>query len=118
MSKITGKATVRVDGEELITNGDATFTPGGQNREAMMGPRGVNGYREESVAPRLEITLHHNDDVDIQALGAITGATVLLETDTGTAWMLRRAFSLEPPELRASEGTVRLLMSGHGVERL
>lgn len=118
MSQITGKATVKVDGEELLTDVDATLNVGGVSREAVMGPRGVQGHRETPEAPTLTTTVRHTEGTDLLALGRITGATVLFETDTGDGYMLRRAFVTDTVELSSGNGGVRLNWSGYGVERL
>ncbi|MEX0732841.1 MAG: phage tail tube protein [Aquisalimonadaceae bacterium] len=112
MSKITGSCTVRVDGQEILKDIGGTLNVGGKEREAQMGPRGVNGYRESPVAPTVEIPCQHDADTDLVALGAITDATVLFATDTGQTYMLRRAFTTEPPALNTADGTFTLNMSG------
>lgn len=118
MSQITGKATVKVDGEELLTDVDATLNVGGFSREAVMGARGVQGFRESPEAPALTTTVRHTEQLDLLALGRITGASVIFETDTGDAYLLRRAFVTDTVELSSGNGGVRLNWSGYGVERL
>lgn len=116
--QITGAATVRVDGEELLTEVGGTFNPGGFEREAQMGARGVQGFKQTPVAPSITVTVRHTEDTDLVRLSNITDGTVLFETDTGQSWLMRRAFVTEPPELNAGEGTFDLNFSGHGVERV
>lgn len=118
MTQITGKATVRVDGEELLTEVGATLNVGGVEREAQLGPRGVQGYKENPVAPTLQATVQHTGETDIVRLAAITAGTVLFETDTGTTYLLRSAFVTEPPELDTSAGTFNLNFSCMGLERV
>lgn len=118
MSKITGSCTVRADGQEILKEVGGTFNPGGKEREAQMGPRGVNGYKENPMAPSLEITAHHDADTDLVALGRITDATVIFEADTGQTYMLRKAFVTEPPSLDAAAGTFGLNFSALRVERI
>jgi hypothetical protein len=118
MTQITGKATVRVDGEELLSEVGATLNVGGVEREAQMGPRGVNGYKENPVAPSVTVVVHHTADTDLVRLGRIVDATVLVETDTGQSWLMRKAFVTEPPELDAAQGTFSLSLSAHGLERV
>lgn len=118
MSQITGKATIKLDGEELLTDVSVTFNPGGVEREAVMGPRGVQGHRETPVASSLQATVRHTQATNIIALGNITGATVLIETDTGDTYMMRKAFTTEPVELTTGEGNVSLNMSSYKTERI
>jgi hypothetical protein len=118
MSQITGKATIKKDGEELLADVDATLNVGGASREPVMGPRGVQGFRESPAAPTLSTTVRHTKDTDLVALGSITDATVLFETDTGDTYMLRRAFVSDPVELSSGNGNVRLNWGAFGVERI
>lgn len=118
MTMITGKATVRVDGAELLADVGATLNVGGASREAVLGPRGVQGYRETPAAPSLKVTVRHTGDTDLLAISRITSATVLFETDSGKAYLLRKAFVTEPPELAAGNGNFDLNFSCLGVEQL
>ena len=108
MAQVTGKAIIRVDGKELRTLDGATLNPGGVNREAMKGGGKVHGYKEEDVEPTVECKIAHTADDSLSALGAITDATVIFETDTGKQFILRSAWLSEPPALAASEGAVDL----------
>ena len=116
--KITGNVTIRADGEELLTDGKGTLNPGGFEREPKMNGRGTVGYTENPVAPTLSVVIHHTQDTDIVRLSALTGATILLETDTGQTWMLRDAFTKSPTPLDIGNGSVQLEMSGLAVERV
>lgn len=118
MTQITGKATVKVDGDELLSEVGGTLNVGGVEREAVVGPRGPQGYRENPVAPTLQVTVRHTENTDLIALGRITNATVLFETDTGDAYLLRRAWCSEPPELAASDGDITLNLSAIAIERV
>ncbi|NVF15011.1 phage tail tube protein [Vreelandella maris] len=116
MTQLTGKATVKVDGSEMLTDVDSTLNVGGVSREFMTGPNGVQGYRETYEAPSLSSTVRHTADTDLIALGRIKGATVLFTTDTNDTYVLRRAAVTETVEL--SGGNIRLNWGGMGVERL
>ena len=116
MTQLTGKATVKVDGTEMLTDVDSTLNVGGVSREFMTGPNGVQGYRETYEAPSLSSTVRHTADTDLIALGRIKGATVLFTTDTNDTYVLRRAAVTETVEL--SGGNIRLNWGGMGVERL
>lgn len=116
--KITGNVTIRLDGEELLTDGKGTLNPGGFNRESKMNGRRVVGYSESVVAPTLSVVVHHTEATDIVKLSNLIGATALLETDTGQTWMLRAAFTTSPTALDTGAGTVALEMSGLGLERV
>lgn len=116
--KLTGNATIRVDGEELLTDGKGTFNPGGMERDPKVGANQVNGYTEQYVAPELTVVVHHGEDTDIVRLSNITNATVIFRADTGQTYMLSKAFTKSPVPLDVGNGTSNLVMSCHKVSRI
>ncbi|KGE77648.1 phage tail tube protein [Halomonas salina] len=116
MTQLTGKSSVKVDGTEMLTDVDSTLNVGGVSREPVTGPKGVQGYRETPEAPTLTTTVRHTEDTDLIALSRIKNATVITQTDTGDAYLLRRAFVTDTVEI--SGGNIRLNWSGMGLERL
>lgn len=107
----TGKAIIRVDGEELVTEDGATLNPGGQNRTAVKSGGKVHGYQEEDVEPTLECQVKHDKNTSLRRLSDLTGATVMYETDSGMQFVLRDAFTTEPATLNAKDGNVDLKMA-------
>lgn len=116
--KITGNVTIREDGQELLTDGKGTLNPGGFERTAKMNGRAVAGFTENPVAPTLSVVVHHTADTDIVRLSNLTDSTILVETDTGQTWMMRKAFTTSPAPLDTGNGSVQLEMSAMGVERV
>jgi len=110
MPQITGKATIRVDGQVLRTLDDATINPGGQNRTAKKGGGKIHGYSEEDVEPSMECKIAHTKDLSLKWLSGLTNATIDFETDTGMQFLLRQAWTSEPAVLNAKEGEVDLKM--------
>jgi len=115
--KVTGVATIRVDGREIPTERGATLNPGGVNRAPRMAGKRVH-YNEEPVPPTLQCTVLHTEDTDLIDLGSITNATVLVECDNGQDYMLTGAFVTETAELNTAEGQVRLNMAARRCERI
>jgi len=115
--RITGVATIRVDGQEYPTERGATLNPGGVNRTPKMAGRRTY-YNEEPVAPTLQATVLHSEEIDLIEVGKITGATVLFECDNGQDYMLTGAFVTETAELDSGEGQVRLNMAARTCERV
>jgi len=81
--QLTGKAIIRVDGQEWRCEDGASLDVGGVKREAKAGGGKVHGYTEETVPPELECKAYHTKDTDVTAINKIIDATVLFETDTG-----------------------------------
>lgn len=115
--KVTGIATVSLDGGEVPSEKGAVLNPGGVNRTPKMAGRRVY-YSEEPVAPTVQLTVLHAPDIDLMALGAITDATVLFECDNGQDYMLTGVFVTEPPELNSGEGQIKLHMAARTCERI
>lgn len=115
--KVTGVATIRVDGREMPTERGATLNPGGVNRPTRMAGKRVF-FNEEPVAPTLQCTVLHTEEIDLIDLNTITNATVLFECDNGQDYMLTGAFVTETNELNSAEGQVRLNMAARRCERI
>lgn len=116
MPRITGKAIIKVDGEEYRTEDGATLNPGGQNRTGKMGGGKHHGYSEEDVPPSMECSIFHTKDTSLSALSNITGATVIFETDSGATYVLRDAFVTEPVTLNSKEGTCPMKMEAESFD--
>lgn len=115
--KVTGIATIRVDGAEIPTEKGATLNPGGVNRTTRMAGKRVH-FNEEPVAPTLQCTVLHTPEIDLIDLNTITNATVLVECDNGQDYMLTGAFVTETNELNTGEGQVRLNIAARRCERI
>jgi len=111
MAQITGKVRVRVDGEELKTVGNGSGTTGGVNRSVVKGGGRVHGYTEEVQEPTVSFTVAHQKGVSVRRLANLTGATVLIETDTGERFIYRDAWTTEPPELNHDNGEISVSMA-------
>lgn len=116
-AKVTGIATIRVDGQEFPTERGATLDPGGVNRTAKMAGKRVY-FNEEPVPPVIEATVLHTEDLDLIDIGNITNATVLFECDNGQDYVLTGAFSTVPGKLNSGEGSLPLNLTARTCERL
>lgn len=110
-NQVTGRATVRADGKEYKSMDGVTASIGGESREPVKGGGHVHGYKSKDEEPKLTLPLAHTKDVSLKELGAITNATVILETDTGVKFIYRGAWANGPAELNVDSGTVTLNMS-------
>lgn len=115
--KLTGIATIRVDGKEYSTEKGATLNPGGPKRTPKTSGNRVF-YTEERVPPSIQATALHSEDVDIIEVGNIVNATVLFECDNGQDYMLTGAFVTDPAELNSGEGNFPLNITGRTCERV
>jgi len=118
MSKITGKAIIKEDGEEWRTEDGATYNPGGQNRTSKMGGGKHHGYQEEDVPPSLECSVFHTKDISVRRLSDITDATIMFESDNGVTYVLRGAFTTEPVAVDSKAGTCAMKMEALSSDEL
>jgi hypothetical protein len=116
MAQVTGKISIRVDGQLIDSLPGATLNTGGVKREAKKGDNGVVGYSEEVVEPMVECTVAHTKSTDLTALNAITDSTITFECDTGTIYYVSGAFLTEPCAL--SKGEVQLKFAGISCEEV
>lgn len=117
MSKLTGKATVSVDGTTYKLANKVTLDPGGKSRKPEV-HGGRTHYTEEEMPPSLEGEVLHDKDADIIALGDISDATVLIECDTGQRFIIRHAFTTEPVKADFGTGKGTLKMAGDLAEKV
>lgn len=113
MSKLTGRAYIDVPGfGRLSTNQGATLNPGGKNRSEVISDQAVEGFREALAAPEVTCTVNHRSGVSLKQLGDITNANITFETDTGSVWVVRNAWAVEPTALSGGEISVRFMGRG------
>lgn len=101
--KVFGRATVTVNGQQLLINRDASINVGGVTRHTVKGDT-VHGFAEEAMESVVEIQVTVTDGASLKAWGAIDNATVIFETDTGQTFQLPNAWVQDPPEATGGEG--------------
>ncbi|PLX49116.1 MAG: hypothetical protein C0613_08315 [Desulfobulbaceae bacterium] len=100
MKRITGRATVYVDGEQMEMERGATANPGGIARDFER-HHGRTYATESEEAPFVEGNIIHTKDTDVVALSAIDNATVIFKCDTGQKWVMRGAATENPVGVEA-----------------
>ncbi|WP_027366935.1 phage tail tube protein [Desulfocurvibacter africanus] len=118
MAQVTGKAVIRVDGQELRTLPGATLDTGGVTRKPITGGGKVHGYQEEDKAPELDCQIARTKDLDVKWLGSLVNATVMFEEDIGEKHLLREAFTMETPVINSQDGSVALKMSAVSCDKV
>lgn len=103
MSKVLGRATVKVDGEVLLIDNGAKLAFGGVTRKVVKGTE-IHGYAEEAMEPSVEVAATVDKDSSLKAWADIADATVTFECDTGQVYILKNAWLENPPEVTAGEG--------------
>lgn len=114
--QVTGRVTIRANGEVLLTQRGAKANLGGVERTGVTGDQSVAGFTEETAVPFIECTQIHRADTNLEALKDLTDATVMFETDTGKSYVLQNAWLATPLELTGGEGEVPLKFEGIRME--
>ncbi|MGE0487315.1 MAG: phage tail tube protein [Gammaproteobacteria bacterium] len=112
MAQLTGRCSVKINGQLIRSKPGAKLNLGGVTREAVLGDNGVDGFVQKTAAPYIEGTFTHGRDTDLQALHDLEDGSVSFETDTGKGYILRNAWSANPPELTSGEGEVTFRFEG------
>ena len=87
-----GKAQVRINGAEYPTNPGATFTPGGEQRTAVVGYK-VYGFKATPLQTTLQATFPNHLSLSLMDVNGMVDVTVIFEADTGQRWLMARAWN-------------------------
>ncbi len=91
-NKVVGQCRVKVDGANYPTDGASTMEIGGTVREAVTGDFNAGSFKEMTVPSKVEVNLLLKKSVSLAALRDIDNATLTVETDTGTTFIVRNAY--------------------------
>ena len=111
-NRLSGKAVIRVDGREYLSQHGAKFTPGGETRTTQKGGGRIHGFSAEDQEPMVECTFSHNDSVSLKALGDIEDATILFSCDSGVQYIISNAWLVDPAELDTSNAGASVKFAG------
>ncbi|MDP1655714.1 MAG: phage tail tube protein [Hylemonella sp.] len=99
-----GKAFIKFNGELLETLPGASIDIGGVERKVIKGNNSIHGYSEEPKESMIECEVSVGPSTSLTKLGAITGATITFEADTGQTWVVRNAFNTVTPKATDGDG--------------
>ncbi len=113
-TKITSRAVLNAGklGRLPIKEG-AEFGMGNLKRETVLGDDGVLGYSEQySDAPYIKCTIIHAKDTDEKAIADFVDEDITLETNTGRAYILKGAWTVDPLTIAVKDGQLEVLFNG------
>lgn len=116
-NKVVGQVRIKVDGDYLPTSGEATMEIGGTSRENVPGDYDAGSFKEATMPAKCEVTLLYKEGVSLSQIRAIDNATITLETDTGKTWIMRNAYSTEPPSF-GQDGKAKVAFEGPPAEEM
>lgn len=103
MAKVLGRATIKWDGNALLTDKGAKLNMGGVERKPVEGDT-THGYAEDTKTPFIECQISLAKGASLAEIRDITEATVTFEADTGQIYTLTEAWVSAPPEATAGDG--------------
>lgn len=95
MSRMSGRVTVKVNGDVLTSKPGASLQMGGKQRAFEMSDQGTVHWIETIVPAEIECTLIHVTTTDLAALRDLENATVSFEDDLGVVYVVRQAGTRE-----------------------
>lgn len=116
-NQVVGQVTITVDGDRLPTSGEATLDIGGAARENVPGDYEAGAFKETTQPSRCEVTLLYKGAVNLSAIRNIDNATITLTTDNGKSWLMRNAYSTEPPNF-GQDGKAKVMFEGPPAEEV
>lgn len=116
-NRVTGQATVIVDGTTLATSGETSLEIGGPVRESVAGDYEAGAFKESTKESKVDVTLLYKKGVSLSGLRAIENATVIVELDTGISWIVRNAYVADVISF-GQDGKAKLTFQGPPAEEM
>ncbi len=117
-NRIAGVAYVKYDGKQLPIRGKWQVGFNQIKREGIAGQDGVHGYKEMPQVPSLEGDVSTTDDLSVEDLVGITGATVTLEHANGKVYVLREAWTANAYDIDTEEGSIKVRFEGLSIDEV
>lgn len=117
MSKIHGRATIRLNGQVYESEDDASLMVGGlKNTVKMVGEKSY--YTQTKTPSKVTCKIPVSGGVDLRSLQEMAEVEVIFESDTGDSYVIRSASQTNEVELKGGDsgGTVELSFEGDPAE--
>lgn len=116
--RIAGIAYLKVDGAQYPLRGNFTVSPSAVERGGIAGQDYVHGYSELPRVPYIEGDVSLVPELSMEAVEAITDATITAELANGNVYVLREAWCRSALELNTHDGQVRVRFDGVSCDEL
>lgn len=119
MAKMFGKATVSVNGQQLLVAESSKLNLGGVKRATVKG-NGVYGYAEETMEATVECEVYVDSTLNLDLLNNMADGTVQFSCDTGQVYVLPHAWMVDPVEASAANngGKVKVKFAAAQAEQV
>lgn len=116
-NQVVGQMTVKIDGVTYPTAGETTLDIGGPVRAPVKGDYDASSFSETTEPSKAEVTLLYKNGVSLGALRAIDNATLTLEADNGTTWIVRNAYAADAISF-GQDGKAKVTFQGPPAEEM
>lgn len=115
-NQVLGQVRIKVDGDLIESDGSSTIELGGAMRESVKGDYQAGAFRETTEPSKVEASVLIKAGVDLAALRAIDNATLTVETDIGSVYIIRSAYVAEVISISTSDGKAKVVFMGPPAE--
>ncbi len=116
-NQVVGQVRVKVDGKMYPTSGEATMEIGGPMREAVAGDYDASSFKQTEAPSKTEVSILLKQGVRLSELRAIDNATITLETDVGSTWIVRQAYCADVISF-GQDGKAKVVFGGPPAEEM
>lgn len=104
-TRFTGIVTIRLNGRSQRSAPGATLDPGGFSRKVVFGDGQFAGTKWTPKEAMVTATFEHCSDTDVDFINNLEDGSLSFECDSGVAYLIRNAFSQEPPKLTGGDSS-------------
>lgn len=116
-NRVVGQARVTIDGITYPTSGDTTLELGGAKRDPQKGDYDASAFIETTEPSKVDVSINYKQGVSLSALRAMDNGTVVIAFDTGATWIIRNAYTAEPPST-GQDGKAKVVIQGPPAEEM
>lgn len=110
--RVAGTCFLKADGNQYPLRGNFTVSPSRLERAGIAGLDRVHGYSENPRVPFIEGDVTLDPALSIEALEAVTDATITAQLANGKTYTLFEAWTKAAFELNGHDGMVRVRFEG------
>lgn len=109
----TGRAFVKVDGQQITLTGVPKLTPAQIKRDPIDGINGLAGFKQTAVSPMLEFETIDCKSLNLEAMQGHEDLAITLELLDGRQYSITGACLVDTVEIDYDEGKVNLKFVGN-----
>ena len=108
----SGTMKLQANGVIYDAVGSFSYNLGNPDREALVGPDRVHGYKELPKAPMIEGEIRDASDLNLSIIQNLTDATVTIELANGKQIMLSEAWYAAEGTVQTEEANIQFKFEG------